>query len=359
VSSSAQGVVMRILLTRMKFIGDVVLTTPIIRSVRSAYPDAYLAYMGDKQAVPLLEHNPFLDEIIPFDFSRPVVLEQPRVVALLRRRSFNLVIDMFGNPRSALLTYLSGAETRIGPDRRGRGKLYTVRVRDDGTPKTAIDFHNQFIRAAGVEPSALRTEIFLTEDEKQDARKSLQVVNGGRSRLERAGPRVGIHPGATWPAKRWLPERFALLADLLIARLNAQVMVFGGPGEEEVVASVREHASPDVQFLSTMPIRRVAATITHCSLFIANDAAPMHIAAAVGTPTIGLFGPGEENIWFPYSTTDGHVALRKDVPCHPCHLDFCNREGNGHMECMKLLSVEEVFAAAERALERGPTHGSR
>ena len=81
----------------------------------------------------------------------------------------------------------------------------------------------------------------------------------------------------------------------------------------------------------------------------------MHIAAAVGTPTIGLFGPGEENIWFPYTPafpggSSKHIALRKDVPCHPCHLNVCNRTGNGYMECMKLLSVNEVFNAVKERI---------
>jgi ADP-heptose:LPS heptosyltransferase len=76
----------------------------------------------------------------------------------------------------------------------------------------------------------------------------------------------------------------------------------------------------------------------------------MHIAAAVGTPTIGLFGPGEEDIWFPYDPAKGHRALRKDVPCHPCHLDHCNRTGTGYMECMQLLTVDDVAAAVDGAL---------
>jgi len=83
----------------------------------------------------------------------------------------------------------------------------------------------------------------------------------------------------------------------------------------------------------------------------------MHIAAAVGTPTIGLFGPGEDAIWFPYPQQGGHLALRKEVPCHPCHLDVCNRAGNGYMECMKLLTVEEVVNAADLgAATRGRLH---
>ena len=92
--------------------------------------------------------------------------------------------------------------------------------------------------------------------------------------------------------------------------------------------------------------------ISCCSVFVSNDAGPMHIAAALGVPTIGIFGPGEDFVWFPYDPSAGHTPLRKDVPCHPCHLDFCNRAGDGYMECMKLLAVSDVFAAVERALSR-------
>ena len=304
----------RILLTRMKFIGDVVLTTPIIRSVRNAYPETHIAYLGEKNAVSLLEHNPNLDEIIPFDFSRPAILEQPRVALHLRRRKFDLAIDLFNNPRSALLTYLSGAKTRVGAERKGRGKLYTMQVRDDGTPKTAIEFHNQFIRAIGIEPTSSRTEIFLTDDERREARIYLQWLDYENSPLDMARPIIGIHPGATWPAKKWLPDRFAELADMLVAKLGVKVILFAGPNDGETVTAVQKGSFSNVKVLANLPLRQLAAIVTHCSAFISNDAGPMHVAAAVGTPTIGLFGPGEENIWFPYDASDGHMALREDVP---------------------------------------------
>jgi lipopolysaccharide heptosyltransferase II len=334
----------------MKFIGDVVLTTPIIRSVRNAFPAAYIAYLGDKSAVSLLEGNPNLNEIIAFDFSRPTIIEQARVAIQLRRRKLDLAIDLFGNPRSALLTYLSGADVRIGPRRKGRGGLYTVQVEDDGRPKTAIEFHNQFLRAIGVEPTAARTEIFLTADEKRDARIYLQWLDYDNSPLKMEKPVIGMHPGATWPAKRWLPERFAELADTLKAKLGAEIILVAGPNDKESLGAVLKHSIANIKAARNLPLRQLAAVIAQCSMFIANDAAPMHIAAALGIPTIGLFGPGEEEIWFPYSQEGGNVALRKDVPCHPCHLDFCNREGEGYMECMKLLTVSDVFAAAERIL---------
>jgi len=347
----------RILVTRLKYIGDVVLTTPVIRSIRTACPQAFIAYLGEKSAVSLLEHNPFLDEIIPFDFSRPSMSEQWRVVQLLRRRRFDLVIDLFSNPRSALLSYLSGSPTRVGLERKGRGRLYTIRVTPDTEPKTAIEFHHQFLRAAGIQVFSSTTEIFLTERERHDADDYLHRLMGEKDlRMEHA-KFVGIHPGATWPAKRWLPERFAELAAKLAQRTGARILITAGPKDREIVREVREHATSEFHVLENLPLRQLAAIIARCVLFVSNDAAPMHIAAAVGTPTIGIFGPGEEAIWFPYPRQRGHLALRKDVPCHPCHLNVCNRAGNGYMECMKLLTVEEVVNAADLgAATRGRLH---
>jgi lipopolysaccharide heptosyltransferase II len=337
------GVPQRILVSRMKFIGDVVLTTPVIRSLRAAFPDAFLAYMGDAAAVSLLQENPFLNQIIPFDFSRPTFLEQPRVTWLLRRLRFDWVIDLFGNPRSALLTYLTGAPVRVGLERKGRGRLYTLQVRDDGRPKSAVEFHLQFLRALGVEPVVHSPELFVTERERADAAAMILTDR----------PLVVLHPGATWPAKRWLPERFALLAGRLRAEKNVTVVLSGGPNEASLLDEIRKMADPAPEIVLGPSLRQLAALYARASVVVSNDAGPMHIAAAVGTPTIGIFGPGEEQIWFPYEPDQGHRALRKDVPCHPCHLDFCNRTGDGYMECMKLLSVEEVAFAVGVALKHG------
>jgi heptosyltransferase III len=338
---TASSLPRRILITRMKFIGDVVLTTPVIRSLRHAMPDAYIAYMGDAGAVSLLEQNPYLNEIIPFDFSAPTLREQPRVAWLLRRRKFDTVIDLFGNPRSALLTRLSGAPVRVGLDRPGRGRFYTVRVHDAPQRKNAVQFHEQFVRAIGIEPAYHAPEIFLSTEEKQ----------AGQDMLAGRGRTVVLHPGATWPAKKWTPEGFAGVAARLQKDRNLDVVLTGGPKDAEVVQQVAALAGGGVRSFIGVPLRQLAALYAAAAVVVSNDAGSMHIAAASGTPTIGLFGPGEEDIWFPYDAEAGHKALRKDVPCHPCHLDFCNREGAGFMECMKLLTVDEVCGAVGTALD--------
>ncbi len=332
----------RVLITRMKFIGDVVLTTPVIRSLRHALPDAYIAYMGDAGAVSLLERNPHLNEIIPFDFSAPTLLEQPRVAWQLRRRKFDMVIDLFGNPRSALLTRLSGARVRVGLDRPGRGRFYTVRVQDAPRRKTAVEFHEQFLEAVGITPVHHTPEIFLSAEERRVGGEAL----GGGGRV------VVLHPGATWPAKKWRLEGFAGVALRLQKEHNAEVVLTGGPKDAEVVQQVCALAGGALRRFIGLPLRQLAALYAAADVVVSNDAGSMHIAAAAGTPTIGLFGPGEEDIWFPYDPASGHTALRKDVPCHPCHLDVCTREGAGFMECMKLLTVDDVTRAVEAALNR-------
>lgn len=345
----------RVLITRLRFIGDIILTTPVIRAVRAACPNAFIAYLGEKEAVRLLDNFPGLDEVIGFDFARPTVMETYRVARKLRRQRFDLVLDLFSNPRSALLTFLSGAHVRVGLERKGRGVLYTIRIPDDGATRTAVQFHQRFAEAVGIPPVSPRTEIFITDTEKKEAAAFVEERLGHGIRR----PLIGIHPGATWPAKRWLAERFGRLAHRLSAELQADVLVTTGPNDRDAVAAAASGESPPPALLPVMDLRRLAAIISLCDAYVSNDAGPMHIAAAVGTPTVGLFGPGEEHIWFPYDPADGHHALRRDVPCHPCHLDFCNRTGDGFMECMKLLTVNDVFEAVKLALQtrsRPPVH---
>lgn len=337
--------VSRILLTRMKFIGDVVLTTPVIRALREKFPNAYIAYMGDKKAVSLLERNPYLNHIIPFDFSRPAVWEQPRVILELRKQKFDVVVDLFSNPRSALLTYFSGAPVRVGKDVGGRGRLYTHRIKDDGAMKSAIAFHYQYVKPLGVEATHWRTEIFLSEEEKREARIFLKWQN-----VDIEKPIVAVHPGATWPNKMWLKGSFAALIDKMFTKLKVETIFSLGPGDDELGSYIFQHCFGKVHILPVLPVRQLAAVLSQCAVFVTNDCGPMHIAAAVGTKTIGIFGPEPEEVWFPYGRDEGHLAIRKDIWCSPCRKTACFRKGEEYLECMKLVSVQEIFDEVQKRL---------
>jgi len=330
----------RILLSRMKFIGDVVLTTPIIRTLRDSFPNAYIAYLGDSKAVSLLENNPYLDEIIPFDFSRKSVLYSIGMFAKLRSKKFDLAIDLFSNPRSALLTFATGAKVRIGGNARWRRKLYTHNVIDDGALKSAIHYHYQSLRFLDIHPKHFETEIFLLNEEKEEAKRMLQALGADLIKKN-----IVLHPGATWSNKMWLKENFKSLTERVIKETNVNIFVSPGPQDSELISYLKGNLNTRVFPLPLLPVRKLAAVLSLCQVFVSNDCGPMHIGVAVGTKTIGIFGPEPIEIWFPYERNKGHLPLFKKIFCSPCRTTKCFREGSGYMECMQLISVDEVFSA--------------
>jgi lipopolysaccharide heptosyltransferase II len=334
----------RILLSRLRFMGDVILTTPLIRRLKEIFPDARLCYLTQDVFAPLLLHNPHLDEVIAFPLGGSVA-DQARVYWQLRQRHFDLAIDLFGNPRTALMTWLSGAGIRVGGDFRGRGKLYNVRVPAPPVEPNAIDFHWRSLEALGIAKGDSRTEVFVAAEEKRWAREFLQELNVGSSR-----PMVGLHPGATWPNKRWPEKYFAGLARQLCDR-NVHVLITQGPGEENVVMDVVRQISPPqlveapsqaITVLPVLSLRQLASVQQQMQVFVSNDCGVMHLAVAVGTPTIGLFGPSQPQIWFPYERRDGHLALWQSIGCRPCHKNFCPL---GHLDCQNKLEPERVAVA--------------
>lgn len=334
---------MKILVSRLRFIGDIVLTTPVLESLRQKFPDSRIDYLGDKDGVTLLEHNPNLDGIIPYDFDAFEVSEQIRVGSQLRKNRYDIAIDLFGNPRSAIVIFLSGAKMRIGGSFGWRKRTYTHPIRV-GERVTSVAFHLRYLEPLGIHEDRGQPRIFLTDSELEDATDLLESQG-----IDLSKPIVGLHIGATWPAKVWPERNFARLADLVTDWLGVQVIVTYGPNDGEYFDEFASSTKSKFVALPPGKLRRLASVIACCDAFVSNDAAPMHISAAVGTPTIGIFGPGEPDIWFPYERSLGHAALKRDIDC--CHSDFCKLEGEDFMRCMKLVKPEDVYETVDQILK--------
>lgn len=331
----------------MKYIGDVVLTTPVIHTLRDAFPDAHIAYLGDAKAVSLLQGNPYLDEIIPFDFSRDSFGYQWKMYTRMFKEKFDLTIDLYSNPRSALMTFATRAKVRIGGDAPGRRRLYTIRIKDDGKLKSAIDYHYQSLAPLGIAPKYFDTEIFLTDKEKNDASVLLASLGADNSKKY-----VAIHPGATWPNKMWLKENFAALVRRLASETDVNILLSPGPNDSELMQYLQSESSERrVITLPLLPVRTLAAVLSRCTVFVSNDCGPMHIGVAVGAQTIGIFGPEPIEIWFPYNRAKGHIPLFKKISCSPCRTTSCFREPDGYLECMRLITVDEVFSLVKERLQ--------
>lgn len=330
----------RILVTRLRFIGDVVLTTPVVRALRKAYPRAYIAYLAEDPAYQVLLGNPHLDRVFVLRRNAPW-RKRLAFYREMREQRFDLVIDLFGNPRSALLAWLTRARYRVGGRFKVRHYFYNIKVDHPLEVQTAIDFHLESLRTIGIEAEDKAPEVFIRGGEREYVRRLIFERLDGPD-----GPTVGIHPGGTWPAKLWLGEKFAQLADRLIEELGARVIFTQGPGEEGRIGEIVGLMDHKPLVVGPLNLRHLAALIESCDLYISNDCGPMHLSVAVGTPTIGIFGPGQPEIWFPYTLEDRHLAIFKDIPCRPCHRHECD-----HMTCMKLIEVGDIMEGVRRLIQ--------
>ncbi len=328
---------LKILLIRLSSLGDIVLTTPAIRAVRANFPNAYIAMLVAKQSADILRENPYLNEIITFDrlAKDKDTGEMWRVVRLLRERKFTLAIDLQRKFRTEILMYFSGATERVG-----KGRLCTVRVPEQGN-KHATEHYFDILHAVGIPAEDQKLELFLAESERRDAVQRLKTAGIVAGKLK-----VGLFPGAGWKLREWMPERFAAIGDRLVEHFNADVLIFGGQQESELVQKVANLMEmPAIPFAGNLQMRQLAACIEQCDLFLTNDTGPMHIAAGVGTRTVSLFGPGNHIRFQPLGVE--HQIIRHDVPCSPCKqfTDKCKDN-----ICMKGIGVDEVWYSISRAL---------
>jgi predicted lipopolysaccharide heptosyltransferase III len=331
--------IQNILVTRLRFMGDVILTTPLLHALRREFPSARITYIAEYPYISLLENHPAVDTLIGIE--RKKITGSLRAFARLVSSRYDLAIDLFGNPRSALLTFLCGAKIRIGGDFRGRRRLYTHLVNNDNRTLNAIEFHLSYLEPLGIHFPAADPGITITETEKKQARDYL--LRRGFHLDEKI---IGIHPGATWPAKRWFPNRFAVLANRLMSQNKTQILFTMGNGEQDIMAAVIKSCTFSVIEPKILPLRQLAAVLSQLDVYISNDCGPMHLAPAVGTPTIGIFGPGEPDIWFPYDISKGHRFIHHDIPCSRCHKDRCD-----DMACMQAIGVDEVYDAVKRTIQ--------
>ena len=326
---------------RLGSLGDVILCTPCVRALKENLPDATVVMLTERRFAPLFKYNPHIDKILTFSrearwFSRSGMLDLVCSVW----REFDCSIDLHHKFRTALLGFLSGAEKRIGY-RSVFSPFYTDSIPDDPSIHVA-EAHLNLLRPLGIEvEKAPPVELHLSPEMTIWAEEKMLSRGIAQDRL-----RFGIFPGAGWESKRWRAERFAALADLAIERLSAQVLIFVGPNEKWIADRVSEAMSYEPIIFGDMSLLELAALISRCDLFLSNDTGPMHIAAAVGVPTIGLFGPSDPTRFAPFAPNC--FALKGDAPCSPCG-DFKRCDGR---RCMDAITVKRVWGKVEEICGR-------
>jgi lipopolysaccharide heptosyltransferase II len=330
--------VQSILVIKLRAIGDVLLSTVVLKSLRAAYPDARIDFLTEKPARLVVEGNPNLNDVLVFD---PKTDGGVRLIASVRSRKYDMVIDLFGNPRSAIVTAFSGAKFRVGYRFGWRERCYNIVIQPRGG-----DVHNtQFnLDALGVldVPVGDRGVYFpCSEDARAFAAKFFEEQRLGGNFV------VALNAGGGWITKRWRPHSYAALGDRLAKEFNAAILLVWGPGEESVARAIKESMSAEAVLIPAANLTQLAAILERCSAMVTNDSGPMHIASAMGTPVVAIFGPTRPDLQGPVLSTSV-VVRRESLVCLGCNYTECPI-GN---PCMEELTVDEVFTAFTHLLAK-------
>jgi heptosyltransferase-2 len=291
-----------LLIVLPSWVGDVVMATPTLRAIRALHPQAHIAYLLKRYVRPLIDASPWHDRLIVARSARlPGGIGAGRqrglmgLAARLRRMRFDAAVLMPNSIRSALLTTLAGIPRRIGFDRQGRGLLLSDRLlplRRSGqyVPTPLVDYYLSMARYLGAVEPDRRLELFTRPSDEARADQMLRQTGVAQGR-----PVVMLNPAAATKgqAKLWPAARFAAVADELIARHGATVLVNGSPGERAILDAVHRAARRSLVDLPRIggDLRLLKSVMKRTSLLISNDTGARHIAAAMGTPVVSLFGP--------------------------------------------------------------------
>ncbi len=336
-----------ILVIMLRYIGDVLLATPVVRALRDHFPNAHIAMAVNKGTEDVVKRNPDLNDVM--GVPKHGVGASLRFLREVRSRRFDCVLDLTDGDRAAILTRSTGAPVRVGfnEEHYWRGLLYTSVVKGEFLGVHRVERNLEAVRALGIEPKSRRLVLEVSSEDEAAANRVLKQSDGGGTDGTE-GPLIMLQPGARYWFKAWPAERFALLSDRLVRELGCRVLVGGDAAEREIASTIQAAcASPVTNLAGQTDLLTYAAILKQCALFIGNDNGPLHMAVAVGTPVVGLFGPSNPAEWGPLGGQA--VVLYKGLDCRPCFHPTCYR---GAESCMNLISVDEVFAAAEQMLQR-------
>jgi lipopolysaccharide heptosyltransferase II len=351
---------MRILLIRLRQIGDVVFTTPAIRGLRERFPDAHLTYVAEPAAAPVVTGNPHLNDVIVTAGRSGAAgfVDDLSLIRRVRAGHYDMAIDFHGGPRSSFITWLSGAPRRIGYDIRGRSWMYTTRVPRPKQirPRHAVLNQWDLLGAIGVPPpDPGRIPVEMTVDPQAAAAVTHRLAAAGFGHDHRV---IVLHVSAGNPFRRWPLDRFAtLVVALATAEACRRVIVTSGPSERDaastVIAQARARlgagAADRVPESGEFTLAEFRALVDRAALYIGGDSGPLHVASTSRVPIVGLYGPTlpvRSAPWRDPAAISAAVDVG-ELPCRPCDQRRCTP---GDFRCLTWVTPEQVVAQAEQIL---------
>lgn len=362
--------VKKIIVIKLRHIGDVLLSVPVFRALRENYPQAHISAIVNSGTEDVLTGNPLINEVIVFDRGIKKInplqkyLKELSFLKMIRTKGFDMAVDLTSGDRAAIISFVSGARYRLAYDLDkngflGKRYLYTHLAKKDGSQHMVLQ-NLDIVKQFGISTGDLTVDIFIPEAARQFIKKTFEENNiAPPPHLTKGGQRgvkvVHVHPTSRWLFKCWKDEYMAEVIAWLIEQ-GIRVIVTSSPDKKELykakrILSLVSYQLPAISYqlidlCGKTTIKQLAAISEASDLFLGVDSAPMHIAAAVGTPVIALFGPTGEAQWGPWGK--GHTVFAKDMPCKPCKTGNC--EGMQVRDCLALIKLEDVKQAISKML---------
>ncbi len=334
----------KILVIRTDRIGDVVLSTPVLETLRTHFPFAKIAMMVSPQTRELVEGNPYLDEVIVYDKSGP---EKPwagtfKFALRLAKKKFDIAIILHPTNRAHWVAFLAGIPVRLGYRYKNYRLLtHTIPHMKPEGKKHESEYNFDLLKLIKIEtPLEMNTYVPLNETSFHELNRKKQEANLNGSAY------VVLSPGASCPSKMWAPSRFAEVSDRIQEKYGLPVVLIGGEKEKSLAERIKAWTKKEpVDLIGKLSLSQTAWLLKDAELLVSNDSGPVHIAVAVGTPVISIFGrkqPGLSPVrWKPLGSQS--TVIHKDVGCEVCTAHLCDIS----FSCLDAISVEEVMQAVE------------
>jgi lipopolysaccharide heptosyltransferase II len=335
----------RILIVNVNWLGDVLFSTVAIKAIKKRYPDCFLGCVVTPRCKQILEDNPYVDEILTFDERQKhkSLVSKVKFILKLRKKKFDAVVLFHRSFTRLLICYLAGIKRRIGYYRKKGGFLLTDKIELPGKQVHRAEYFTHLVSSLKVEIKERNYEFFVNKNSYNDV-KSILSENG----LSSNEKIIVLNPGGNWALKRWPVENFAKLADKINEELNMKVVISGANKDIELADKIVSMMKTKALILAgRTDLKGLAALFKMADAVVSADSGPMHLAAAVGSPVISIFGPTSPKITGPYSSEGNYLVLQHDVGCIiPCYELTCQDN-----KCMKAVTYEEVFRSIKKLLK--------
>lgn len=335
-----------VLIIRRRYLGDIVLLGSFIRNIKSHWPEAQIRVLIQPQFSGLIDLNNDVEEGIKMPSKKAA---WPKFLLKIRGYQFTHVFNFDNTEGTALITRITGAPFRCGSHHGGyKLKLqsfYTHISHDLNEDHESRPFTEYYLLALKQAAIPITTRVVSLTPKPNDVDYLKRFV-GASYRV------VLVHPGSRSPYRVWPSDRFALICDKIQDELSAQVVLVGGPNDEETLTAIRAKAKTHlIKISESLSVQRFAALAHIANVALCHDSGPMHVAAAVGTKVVALYGSQNAVLFQP--TGDGHILLQPPLPCTTCVApDRCIKEDSYHNFCVQNISLETVFEAVKKQLAK-------